>query len=142
MYWFVLVLFLGFYVATLFGVAVPTASPIQNIQAAIAIYARGTFAQIFALRAREWAAVNSFVFFLAYVLGIFLFGLYLWRQGYLLRPAEHLDWWKRAQRIGLPLGLVGNLVMVVIAWTFHPNPMRPSLPTVVMFACSRSPSRR
>ena len=62
--------------------------------------------------------------FLTRILGIFLFGLYIWRQGYLRQPAEHLDWWKRAQRIGLPLGLAGNLVVVVLDWIFHPNPMQ------------------
>ena len=62
--------------------------------------------------------------FLTRILGIFLFGLYLWRQGYLRQPGEHLDWWKRAQRIGLPLGLAGNLVVVLIDWTFHPNPLQ------------------
>ena len=87
MYWFVIVLFLGFYIATLFGVP-PPAPPDHKLQETIDIYARGTFAQIFALRAREWWSVNSFVFFLTRILGIFLFGLYLWRQGYLRQPAD------------------------------------------------------
>ena len=132
-YWFMLVLFAGFYTATLFGIE-PPSSPAQNIQEAVAIYSRGTIAQIFALRAAEWREANSFVLFLTRILGIFLFGLYLWRQGYLRQPGEHLDWWKRAQRIGLPLGLAGNLVVVLIDWTFHPNPLKPSLATLVMFS--------
>ncbi len=89
LYWFLLVLFAGFFTATLFGVA-PPSSPAQNIPEAVEIYARGTFAQIFALRAEEWREANSFVFFLTRILGIFLFGLYLWRQGYLRDPAAHL----------------------------------------------------
>ena len=68
MYWFLIVLVLGFYVATLFGVP-PPPQPELKIQEAIDIYARGTFAQIFALRAREWWNVNSFVFFLTRILG-------------------------------------------------------------------------
>jgi uncharacterized protein len=133
MYWFVVVLVIGFYIATLFGVP-PPQPPDQKIQEAIDIYARGTFAQIFAMRAREWLALNSFGVVLTRILGIFLFGLYLWRQGYLLRPAEHLDWWKRAQRIGLPVGLVGNLIVVVLEWVFHPNLMQPTLLTVFLLA--------
>ena len=65
------------------------------------------------MRASEWWILNSFVLFLTRIMGIFLFGLYIWRQGYLRNPADHLDWWKRAQRIGLPLGLAGNLIAVV-----------------------------
>jgi uncharacterized protein len=133
MYWFMVVLFLGFYTATRFGVQ-PPPQPVQNIQEAIDIYARGTVAQIVAIRAHEWWALNSFVLFLTRILGIFLFGLYLWRQGYLRRPAEHLDWWKGAQRIGLPVGLMGNLIGVLLDWVFHPNPMRPTLLTVFLFA--------
>ncbi len=132
MYWFMIVLVLCFYIATLFGVP-PPPTPDYKIQATIDIYARGTYAQIFALRAREWWNVNSFVFFLTRILGIFLFGLYIWRQGYLRQPAEHLDWWKRAQRIGLPLGLASNLLVVVLDWLFHPSPMRPTLLLIVMF---------
>ena len=82
MYWFMVVLFLGFYVATLFG-APPMPEPEHTLQEAIDIYARGTFAQIFVMRASEWWMVNSFVLFLTRIMGIFLFGLYIWRQGYL-----------------------------------------------------------
>ena len=56
-YWFMLVLFAGFYTATLFGIE-PPSSPAQNIQEAVAIYSRGTIAQIFALRAAEWREAN------------------------------------------------------------------------------------
>jgi uncharacterized protein len=133
MYWFVVVLFLGFYTATLFGLP-PPPQPEHLIKETIEAYARGTYADIFRTRAREWATVNSFLFFLTRVLGIFLFGLYLWRQGYLARPSEHLDWWRRAQRVGLSVGLLGNLILVVLDWTFHPNPMRPTLLMVGMLA--------
>ena len=78
--------------------------------------------------------MNSFVFFMTRVLGIFLFGLYLWRQGYLREPTAHLAWWTRAQRIGLPLGLASNLLVVVVDWVFHPNPMQPTLLMIVTFA--------
>jgi uncharacterized protein len=133
MYWFIIVLALAVYVSTLFGVQ-PPAPPDQKIQEAIEIYGRGTFRQIFVLRAQDWWTINSFPFFLTRVLGIFLFGLYIWRQGYLRQPAEHLDWWKRAQRIGLPLGLASNLLVVAIEWVFHPHPTQPTLPTIGVFA--------
>jgi uncharacterized protein len=126
MYWFLVVLYLGFFASTLFGVPPPPQED-QRIAETVAAYASGTIPQIFAVRAREWLAVNSFVFFLAHVLGLFLFGLYLWRQGYIRNPSEHLAWWKRAQRIGLPLGVIGSLAGVITAWVFDPHPMRPTL---------------
>ena len=132
MYWFVIVLFSGFYIATLFGAA-PMQPPERSLQETIDAYARGSFGQIFLMRAQEWAAVNSFVFFLTRILGIFLFGLYIWRQGYLRQPAEHLGWWKSAQKIGLSLGLLGNLLSTVIDWVWHPNPMQPTLLTIFLF---------
>jgi uncharacterized protein len=133
LYWFMLVLFAGVYAATLFGVEVPS-PPASNIPEAIEIYARGTFSQIFALRVEEWREANAFVLFLTRILGIFLFGVYLWRQGYLRQPGEHLAWWQRVQRIGLPLGLAGNLVVVALGWIFDPNPIKPSFVTLVMFS--------
>jgi uncharacterized protein len=132
MYWFMFVFFLGFYVATLVGVA-PPPEPDTRLQETIAAYATGTVAQIFSARAQEWAVVNSFVFFLTRILGIFLFGLYIWRQGFIRQPAEHLDWWTRAQRVGLAVGLIGNLIGVGLDWVFHPNPMRPSPLTAFLF---------
>jgi uncharacterized protein len=133
MYWFLLVLYLGFFMSTLVG-APASPQPDHKIQEAIDAYARGSYAQIVAMRAREWANANSFVFFLTRILGIFLYGLYIWRQGYLRQPAEHLDWWKRAQRLGLSIGLIGNLLEVVLEWMFHPNMMRPTLLTALLLA--------
>ena len=78
--------------------AAPTVEPEAKFQEAIDIYARGTFAPDLRARAREWLQVNSFVFFLTRVVGIFLFGLYLWRQGYLAQPDRAPGWWTRAQR--------------------------------------------
>ena len=133
LYWFLLVIYLGFFMSTLFGGS-PSPEPDHKLQETIDAYARGSFAQIFAMRAREWANANSFVFFLTRILGIFLYGLYIWRQGYLRQPAEHLEWWKRAQRLGLSIGLIGNLLGVVLDWMFHPNMMRPTLLTAFLLA--------
>jgi uncharacterized protein len=77
---------------------------------------------------------NSFLIFLTRIVGIFLFGVYIWRQGYLRHPSQHLAWWTRAQRVGLPVGIAGNLVVVALLWTYAPNPMLPSLLNLSMFA--------
>ena len=133
MYWFMIVLVGGFMIATFFGAA-PMEPPKHDIPGTIEAYARGSIAQIFTIRAQEWKAVNSFVFFLTRVLGIFLFGVYIWRQGYLRAPREHLDWWRRARTLGLTLGLLGNLLAVGIDLVWHSNPMQPTPLTVALFA--------
>jgi uncharacterized protein len=132
MYWFVIVLIAGFYIGTLFG-ASPPQPPDHKLQETINAYANGTIAEIFRTRAREWVNVNSFIFFLTRVLGIFLFGLYIWRQGYLRQPAEHIAWWRSAQKIGLITGVLGNLLYVVIDWIWHPSPTHPSPLVIFQF---------
>jgi uncharacterized protein len=135
MYWFMVVLFLGISIAVSLGMPLPEPPKDANaFQNTIDAYARGTLAQIFVARTREWAEANSFILFLTRILGIFLFGVYIWRQGYLRWPVEHLEWWRKAQRIGLPVGLAANLAGVILDWTLNPNPMRPSAATVTLFA--------
>ncbi len=133
MYWFLPVLFLGFYIATRFGLEPPSVDGASRMQEVIALYANGTVREVFAVRAHEWAEANGFVLVLTRVFGIILLGVYIWRQGYLQRPAEHEAWWKRAQWIGLAVGIAGNLACVAFEWTFHPNPQRPSVAMVVYF---------
>jgi uncharacterized protein len=133
MYWFILVLFGGLYVATLFGFQLSDGSAQRpDLQSIVQVYSTGTFSQIFVTRAREWLDANGFVIGLTRVLAIFLFGLYIWREGYLLRPSEHLDWWRRARRTGLVVGLTGNLVMVVLLWIFEPDPTKPTLLSLIL----------
>ena len=128
MYWFVVVLFFGVYIATLFGLKLPDpGGQKEMLEKAVQVYPSGTVGEIFRIRAREWLDANGFVLTLTRVLGIFLFGLYLWRQGYLLRPSEHLGWWRNAQRTGLVVGLIGSAIAVTVEWMFHPSPMRPTL---------------
>ena len=100
-------------------------SPAQNIQEAIDIYSRGTIAQIFALRAASGARSTRFVFFLTRILGIFLFGLYLWRQGYLRQPARtpRLVEARAAHRPAARAGGQPRRASC-IDWIFHPNPMQ------------------
>jgi uncharacterized protein len=133
LYWFVLALFACVYVATLFGLPMPPDEDGLKVQDVINTYANGSLRDIFRIRAREWLDANSFLVFLTRILGVFLFGLYIWRQGYLGHPAEHMDWWTRAQRIGFPVGIICNAVAVGLDWVFHPDPEKPSLVSVTMF---------
>jgi uncharacterized protein len=132
MYWFLLLLFTGFTIATMFGLEIPQ-PPKTDLAKVVQVYANGSVQEIFAMRAREWAQANSFILILTNVLGLHLFGLYLWRQGYLQRPAEFLEWWRKAQRIGLTVGIIGNLAMVILNWIYRPDPMHPSVPMMIQF---------
>lgn len=133
LYWFMVALFAGVYIATLNGLKIPPDEPLK-IPEIIHAYGQGTIREVFAIRTHEWLDANSFILFLTRIVGIFLFGLYIWRQGYLRDPAQHLDWWKRAQRIGFPIGLIGNGIAVALVWRFDPDLERPQLISVVMFA--------
>ena len=118
-------LYTGFYISTFFHAV--TLEPESNLRAVIDIYARGTVRQIFVQRAQDWLQINSFIFFLTRIVGIFLFGLWIWRQGYLARPDLHLSWWKRAQRYGLTVGILGSVVIAALTWIYNPHPMQPTL---------------
>ena len=95
--------------------------------------------QIFALsgQASGWK-VNSFIFFLTRILGIFLFGLWIWRQGY-LRAAGPCIWPGGSARSasGCHSAFSSNLARGRgSTWVFHPNPMRPTLLMIVIFAAA------
>jgi uncharacterized protein len=134
LYWFLVVLFTGVWIATLLGAHIDGDSEAMQLPEVVRTYAHGTVAQIFVTRFREWVEANAFVIFLTRIVGTFLFGVYIWRQGYLRTPSAHLEWWKKARRIGFPVGLIANGIAVLIAWYFQPNPEQPTAPSVVLFA--------
>jgi uncharacterized protein len=136
LYWFILALFGWITMALHFGwmPPFPQSDTGKQIADAVQAYGQGTVREVFAMRAHEWMEANSFLLFLTRIVGIFLFGVYIWRQGYLRYPAQHLDWWRRAQRIGLPIGIIGNLIVVALQWIYQPNPIQPGLLNFLMFA--------
>jgi uncharacterized protein len=136
LYWFILALFGWIAMALHFGwmPPFPQSDTAKHIADAVQAYGQGTVREVFAMRAREWMEANSFFLFLTRIIGIFLFGVYLWRQGYLRHPSEHLDWWRKAQRIGLPLGIIGNFLVVALQWIYQPNPIQPGIVNLLMFA--------
>jgi uncharacterized protein len=136
LYWLVILAFLAFYIAMLAGAPPPEFAPAtpEQVQQSIQTYSSGSFVEIARLRAREWAMLNSFVLFLTRILGMFLFGVWIWRQGYLQRPVDHLDWWRAAWRWGLPLGIVGNGMTAAAVYWFGVDPLAISAVTIILFA--------
>ncbi len=138
LYWFILALFAWITIALHLGWMPPFPEPdsAKEIARAITAYGQGTVRDVFAIRAHEWmeAFAGPYLIFLTRIVGIFLFGVYIWRQGYLRDPSAHLEWWRRAQRIGLPIGIAGNFVVVALQWIYEPDPNRPGLLIWAMFA--------
>ena len=132
-YWFLNVVVVVFFVVTRFSPEKPPESEGRTIQELIRIYSTGTYREILSARTEEWLGVNGMIIFLTRIIGLFLFGLYIWRQGYLARPAEHLDWWRRAQRLGLPIGLIGNAIGVAIMLIYDPSPSKLTVPIIAFF---------
>jgi uncharacterized protein len=131
LYWMIMFMFIGFALSTHFGTTMTPEQPEKTFAEITRIYAHGSVRELFALRAREWAESNAFFPFLTRILGTFLFGVYIWRQGYLRNPELHLEWWRKAQRIGLIVGVVGNAVSIYLEWRFNATPEVPSLPALV-----------
>jgi uncharacterized protein len=134
LYWAPVVAYAAFFVATLFGASPPgEATTPESIQKTIAIYANGSVAEIFVERAREWRQFNNPAFFIiggTRIVALFLLGAWLWRSGRLREPEAHVAWWRRAQLIALPIGLVGNAAYAVIDLLYRPNMMVPSALTL------------
>ena len=84
-------------------------------------YARGSYADMVALRASELPRDMSPDTDDAYVLALFLLGLYAGRRRILHDVPAHLPLIRRVQRWGLAIGIAGNVVFAV-AGSFDPSP--------------------
>ncbi len=69
----------------------------------------------------------AIVFFYPRILGIFLFGLWVWRAGIIRDLALRTALLRRCQIHGLWVGLVFNAATVALTEIYHPNPMTPSM---------------
>ena len=128
-YWWPLAVFAVMAIATLFGAKIPgPPDPTDGqFQEQIRIFQQGSYLEIFRQRARDWSQLNAgFLFFFPRVIGLFLFGLWVWRKGVLADIAGHSDLLRRVRRWGLAIGLPANIAMVGISLIWHPNPFVPS----------------
>ena len=85
------------------------------------IYSRGTYAEIIRLRASELPGDMTPDTDDAYVLAIFLLGLYAGRRRILHDIPAHLTLIRRVQRWGLVIGIAGNAAFAV-GGSFNPSP--------------------
>lgn len=120
-------LMLGLHLA---GVPVPAPPPPTpaELQRIIGVYAAGSYAEIVGQNVKELPfMVFGLIFFYPRVLGVFLFGLWAWRQGIVRELPSKTALLGRCQKHGLWVGLLFNGIAVALNEMFHPNPIAPSV---------------
>ncbi len=113
-------------IATLAGIQMPSPPPNTAAQLAetVRAYSRGTFAEIFKERMKE----NTFMlfgifFYYPRILGLFLFGLLVWRRGIVRGLSDHRELLRKGRAWGLAGGLSLNILGVAVTEILHPDPM-------------------
>jgi uncharacterized protein len=112
------------------GVQIPRPPPAtpEEIQRLIAVYGTGSYAEIVMENIKALPFMGfGLVFFYPRVLGIFLFGLWVWRQGIIRDLALRTDLLRRCQIHGLWIALLFHAIALGLREAFHPPAMTPSL---------------
>jgi uncharacterized protein len=101
----------------------------EIIERSITIYAQGGWLEIQHQNFHDWVRLNKgFVFLLTWVLPRFLFGLWLWRGGWLNGLEARKPFLRRLCFWGIALGTAGNAAAAVIVQVYDPRWSRPDLP--------------
>ena len=111
------------------GVPIPSPPPTTpaELQRIIGVYGTGSYPEIVAQNIKEWPFMAfGFIFFYPRILGIFLFGLWVWREGIIRDLPSRTDLLRRCQKHGLWVALLCNSIVVGLIEAFHPDPMAPS----------------
>jgi uncharacterized protein len=120
-------LMLGLHAA---GVPIPSPPPTTpaELQRIIGVYAAGSYPEIVAQNVKELPFMAfGLIFFYPRVLGIFIFGLWVWRQGIIRELPSKTELLRRCQKHGLWIALLFNSIAVGLNEAFHPNPIAPSV---------------
>jgi uncharacterized protein len=120
------------------GVPIPSPPPAtpEELQRIIAVYASGTYGDIVGQNVKEVPlTIFGLIFFYPRVLGVFLFGLWVWRAGIVRDLPSKTDLLRRCQKHGLWVGLLFNAMAVAVNEIFHPDPFAPSALGLVVGLC-------
>ena len=112
------------------GVPIPMPPPTtaEELQRIIGVYAGGSYAAIVRQNVAELPMLMiGIVFFYPRVLGIFLFGMWVWRRGIIRDLAANAGLLRTCQRHALWVALLFNAATVAVMEIYHPNPMLPSV---------------
>ena len=112
------------------GVPIPSPPPTtpEELQRIIGVYGTGSYPEIVAQNIKELPfMVFGLIFFYPRILGIFLFGLWVWREGIVRELPSRTDMLRRCQKHGLWVALLFNAIAVGLNEAFHPDPIAPSV---------------
>ena len=112
------------------GVQIPRPPPAtpEEVQRLITVYGTGSYAEIVMENIKALPFMGfGLVFFYPRVLGIFLFGLWVWRQGIIRELSTKADLLRRCQIHGLWIALLFHAIALGLREAFHPPAMGPSV---------------
>jgi len=125
LYWFLMIPLAGAMIAKLAGADIPSPPTPDAAQLAetVRIYSHGSWSEIFRKRAQEWATLNGMLpLFMTQIVGLFLFGLYLWRKGVIRDIESHEIWWRKGRIIGAAVGFPASIAANILFFKYHPDP--------------------
>jgi len=98
----------------------------EAIRRATEIYSRGSFVEILSLRWQDWVEFNSSApILLPRILAMFLFGMWVWRQGFFQRIEEYLPLIRTVWKWSFWVGITGNAAYAVADGILQPDPAQP-----------------
>ena len=118
----------------LVGLPLPGFEPTtpEEVQRIIDVYAGDSYTSMIDQNIAELPFnLLGLLFFYPRILGIFLFGLWIWRAGIVRDIGSKTALLRRCQIHGLWVGLLFNAATVAVMEIYHPNPMAPSIPGFV-----------
>jgi uncharacterized protein len=99
----------------------PKPTDTKKLYAVIHIYASGTVRQILAQNWMEWKEQLPYTLFAIYAVALFLLGMWVWRAGIIQRLGEYKAVLKRACAWCIPVGLILNLYVAIVAAAVSPD---------------------
>jgi uncharacterized protein len=124
-----LLLFTLMFAAHSAGAPIPMPPPTtpEELQRIIGVYAAGSYSAIVGQNIKELPFMAfGLIFFYPRVLGVFLFGLWVWREGIIRELPSKTALLRRCQTHGLWIGLLFNALALALKEIFHPSPLAPS----------------
>ncbi len=124
-----IVLAVGYHVASRFTcIDVGPGPTPEELKRAIEVYSHGAWLAILGQRFRDWVSLNAAWFFTpVFLLPRFLFGLWLWRSGFITNIASHTAALRKVCVWGLAIGMPFSIAADAAVQFFRANPMEPTL---------------
>jgi len=125
----------GFAVLSSYGIQMPAPpDPTREVlDSSVRIYSQGAWLEIQQKRVEDWIMLNkgALFFWVGFVLSRFLFGLWLWRTGFIQRIASEQALLRRVCVWGIFIGVVGNVAGTAILLIYESQFSKPDVPLVV-----------